>query len=161
MLGGVVVLAALRHDLRAGAPRSTEPGRAAGSARSAGGVPAPVRRARRTVAARRRAAEARARAVEEEQKRPLAFHPRAEARRVLYAARQAQARVEAARQREAEAQAARTWAGYGYSYGGASTPPAPRRRPSPRRTAKTPSQRPARVPTSRGTIYASASARGG
>jgi hypothetical protein len=110
------------------------------------------------------------------------FHPRAEARRVLHAQRQAQARAEAIRQaeelaaaealaaRQAEERAARTWAGYGYSYGGAMPADPTRRRPSPRPrrvtvAAAVPTVAPQAVaPASggyRGTVYVSASARAG
>jgi hypothetical protein len=201
MLGGAAVLVMLRHELLCRGPRGPESGarafsgresrgpepRAAGAAdgprrgaRRSGGVTAPGRRPRRTAAARRRAAEVRALTAElQEQTRPLAFHPRAEARRVLQAARLAQARADAARQAEERAaaealaaeRAAQTWAGYGYSYGGALAQPSPSaRRPSPRR-APAPSVdphaypahhlQPVRLPSSRGALYASAAARAG
>jgi hypothetical protein len=181
ILGGVTVLLAMWRELGprwapAGA-RAVAAARAGAATRArAGRVSAEGRAGRRTAAARRRAVvarreqEARAEAVQE---RPLAFHPRAEARRVLQAERAARARAEAARQAEeraaaealAAARAAQTWAGYGYSYGGAAPADPARRRPSPRRTSRR-EDRPAAVPAEwdeppvyRGTVYASAAAR--
>lgn len=120
------------------------PGRGgAGTRTGARGGPDRSRTAgRRALAVRSRAAAARRerQAREEAEERPRVIHPRAEARRQMYAARAAEARAAAARAAEARAaaealaaaRAAQTWAGYGYSYGGA-TPPSPaRRRPSPR-----------------------------
>jgi hypothetical protein len=129
--------------------------------------------ARRKAAARRRELELR-----EEPPRPRVFHPRAEARRVLHAQRQAQARAEAIRlaeeraaaealaARQAEERAAKTWAGYGYSYGGAIPADPRRRRPSPRpRRKAVPAALPAADPPApapyRGTVYVSAFARAG
>jgi hypothetical protein len=125
----------------------------------------------RRAAARRKAARRRELEAREEPARPRVFHPRAEARRVLHAQRQAQARAEAIRRaeeraaaealaaRQAEERAARTWAGYGYSYGGATPADPTRRRPSPRpRRTAVPAAAP--PPTGyRGTVYVSASAR--
>jgi hypothetical protein len=142
--------------------------------------------AERRAAARRKAARRRELETREEPARPPVFHPRAEARRVLHAQRQAQARAEAIRlaeeraaaealaARQAEERAARTWAGYGYSYGGATPADPSRRRPSPRpRRTAVPVAVPAAVPATdapavaparpayRGTVYVSAFARAG
>jgi hypothetical protein len=152
-------------------------------ARSAAGADRAVGRfadgpGERRTAARRKAARRRELESREEPPRPRVFHPRAEARRVLHAQRQAQARAEAIRlaeeraaaealaARQAEERAAKTWAGYGYSYGGAIPADPRRRRPSPRpRRKAVPAALPAADPPApapyRGTVYVSAFARAG
>jgi hypothetical protein len=182
ILGGVTVLLAMWREF---GPRWSPAGAravpavrtgVATRARAGDRVTGDGRAGRRTAAARRRAVAARAEQealAEAERQRSPVFHPRAEARRQLHAERAAMARAEAARQAEeraaaealAAARAAQTWAGYGYSYGGAAPADPARRRPSPRRASRR-EDRPAAVPVEwdappvyRGTVYASAAAR--